>query len=395
MHKLALAALLFTAGLPAGAAAPPARIIHTNDILGEIEPCGCSINRLGGMARLERLIQLQPGVRLDAGDLFFSSSSIAEPLQAQARTQALALAKALKLTATKVLVPGERDFSMGVSFYQRLVRESGATAIAANLEAREGNSGSWKPLFPASTTLVLRTQAGAPMRIAILGLVGGASSGVNLPPGLRALEPVDVAQRMVPSLKKTSDRVIVLSHQGLDQDRRLAREVPGIDFVIGAHSQSLLEKPVIEESTSIHQASSRNQWVGLIELEQPEKSRLVALGTDLDAPQGPMTRLLERTRLKLQKEAEKARKATDLAAARVERAEANARQTPAKCAECHERQFAFWQKTLQGRRTIDCQQCHLPVPDHPFAVGSTHAPVQQSPARAFTNVACPRDGSSP
>ena len=65
MHKLALAALLFTAGLPAGAAAPPARIIHTNDILGEIEPCGCSINRLGGMARLERLIQLQPGVRLD------------------------------------------------------------------------------------------------------------------------------------------------------------------------------------------------------------------------------------------------------------------------------------------------------------------------------------------
>jgi hypothetical protein len=35
-------------------------LIHSNDVLGEIEPCGCRSNPLGGMIRKEKFLNSHP-----------------------------------------------------------------------------------------------------------------------------------------------------------------------------------------------------------------------------------------------------------------------------------------------------------------------------------------------
>ncbi len=71
-----------------------------------------------------------------------------------------------------------------------------------------------------------------------------------------------VARRLVPSLREGSDLMVVLSHMGITDDRRLARTVPGIDLIVGGHNHNLYEEPVIEGETAILQAGERGGWLG-------------------------------------------------------------------------------------------------------------------------------------
>ena len=80
---LILGALLALAAPPMARAAT---LIYSNDVLGEIEPCGCRNNPQGGMLRKANLIQRQTDqsiVQLDGGDLLFPTLNIPEPLVEQ------------------------------------------------------------------------------------------------------------------------------------------------------------------------------------------------------------------------------------------------------------------------------------------------------------------------
>ena len=43
--------------------------------------------------------------------------------------------------------------------------------------------------------------------------------------------------------RKECDLLVVLSHAGMDEDRKLAGEFPGIDVIVGAHSQTFMGEP--------------------------------------------------------------------------------------------------------------------------------------------------------
>ncbi len=64
------------------------------------------------------------------------------------------------------------------------------------------------------------------------------------------------------SLRGQADLFVVLSHQGLEADQKLAKAVPGIHLIVGAHTQSFLQEPIQVGETWIVQASFRNQQVG-------------------------------------------------------------------------------------------------------------------------------------
>ena len=264
--------LALLTSLRSHAVEPAPVILYSNDILGEIEPCGCRSNPLGGMIRKEALLKFNEWLRaagpagtlqVDSGDLFFSSSEIPETLRPQARTQSMGLARALKATSMDLVVPGEKDFALGADHYRKLLKEAGIQAIAANLEVRVGGpkSRNWKKAFPA--TAVRTIQAGKKLRIALVGLVG---TDLNFPDGVRATDPVTALKSLMPLLKRGTDRVIALTHQGFDADLALAQKVSGIDLVIGAHSQSFLQQPRQVGKTWIYQSSFRNQHAGLIRL---------------------------------------------------------------------------------------------------------------------------------
>jgi 2',3'-cyclic-nucleotide 2'-phosphodiesterase (5'-nucleotidase family) len=88
-------------------------------------------------------------------------------------------------------------------------------------------------------------------------------------------EPVAVARRLVPALRDEADLVVVLSHLGIADDRRLAESVPGIDLIVGGHNHNLYARPVFVETVPIVQAGERGGWLGRMDFRCRE-GRLAA-----------------------------------------------------------------------------------------------------------------------
>ena len=83
----------------------------------------------------------------------------------------------------------------------------------------------------------------------------------------RFLEPVETSVKMVDLLRKKVDLLILLSHLGIDTDRKIAEQVSGIDLIIGGHTHTLIEEPIKLNETYIFQAGCYGEQIGKIDLE--------------------------------------------------------------------------------------------------------------------------------
>lgn len=114
---------------------------------------------------------------------------------------------------------------------------------------------------------------GANLQVALFGLMTGELTrivAVRPNAGVCVADPLRVAERIVPELRRNADVVICLSHLGVAKDRELAERVPGIDMIIGGHSHTLLDPPILVRNgnangyggTVIAQAGSRGEYLG-------------------------------------------------------------------------------------------------------------------------------------
>ncbi|MEN9723292.1 MAG: hypothetical protein RJB38_1278 [Pseudomonadota bacterium] len=393
-----IASVLLAASSSSGRDDPPV-VVHSNDVQGEIEPCGCRANPTGGLIRKNELLARHRWLKdaapdqvlqIDAGDLFFSTLHVPESLRPQTEIQSLALAKALKKTGLKVFVPGEKDFSLGAAFLKKLLRESGLITLAANLQTRENSK--WQDWPTASQVFRLRSKSGKLHRVGVIGIVGPKT---GLPDGVRASDPVLAAKKWASRLRPKVDWLIAVTHQGFDEDLILAEKVPLFDHIIGAHSQSFLQEPrTVENSprkTAIHQGSLRNQVVGLIRLDPAAATELVPLDSVYDPPGGTqkseLQTLVENTKAKI---AEANRNEEKKMLRLVEKAKNEGTpkfQTLPQCADCHFKQFNFWRKTPHARayealvkanqhRNLECLSCHTVGLHDPEGFSSLHQLVE-------------------
>lgn len=381
-------------------------VIHTNDVLGEIESCGCRNNPQGGFARkmnlLKTLTVKDDLLQLDAGDLLFASAQISSFLEKQNRLQAQYLLKGLELMQQDVIVPGEKDFALGLAFFEDLIKQSKIKFIAANLK-RKNNKKLINFLDP-EVIFERKSQTGVPIRIAVFGLVGDQ---LAWPPELIATSPIRAAKEAVRRLRKKADVLIALTHQGLELDQKLAREVSGIDFIIGGHTQSFLQTPLQVGTTWIMQSSYRNQFIGVLPLPIPFKKaefktdayRLIGLEEEYNSPanaQNAMDKLVAEFKNTLSAEA-----SGDVAGS-TSKAEAESVkpgfQTDANCKTCHGKQWNFWKTTKHAQsfqslitknqaKNKECLICHTLDPSQALSTGGGGSDTTH---HDFTNVQCER-----
>jgi len=106
--------------------------------------------------------------------------------------------------------------------------------------------------------------------------------------GLHLPDFCDVARDLVGKLRKQGvTPVVVLSHLGLEDDRRLAERVSGIDLIIGGHSHDRL--PIGEESSGVlvAQAGQYAEALGRVDLTlDPDDGRMLEHSAQvLDVPE--------------------------------------------------------------------------------------------------------------
>jgi 5'-nucleotidase len=113
------------------------------------------------------------------------------------------------------------------------------------------------------------------VKIGIFGLMGrDAAEKSPFASPVKFGDPIGISKEMVKVLreKEKVDMVICLSHSGVindksrSEDEILAKEVQGIDVIVGGHSHTRLEKPIVINSTLVVQASSYGKCVGVLDL---------------------------------------------------------------------------------------------------------------------------------
>lgn len=261
---LALAAtLLWQTGLAACQDGQKLRLLHFNDFHGQLEAYAepGHPDKVAGIARLAAAVAAaraedpsRPVLLLFAGDLLqgtvTSSLFLGIP--------DVALFDRLGVDAAAV---GNHEFDYGQDVFRRLAVRAGFPFLSANLASQP------VPL-PVRPYLVL-AKPGAP-RVAVLGLTTGELTTATHPrnvEGVSVEEPVAAARRLLPELHERADMVVVLSHLGVADDRRLAQALPDVDLVVGGHNHLVLTQPAEESGVAIVQAGERGRWLGRLDLD--------------------------------------------------------------------------------------------------------------------------------
>ncbi|MHB1644931.1 MAG: thiosulfohydrolase SoxB [Candidatus Acididesulfobacter diazotrophicus] len=109
------------------------------------------------------------------------------------------------------------------------------------------------------------------------------------------------AQKMVNELKNKEkvDLVVVLSHNGLEVDRKFASLINGIDIIVGGHTHDILPAPQIINNTIIVQAGTHGKFVGRIDLNVQNKKiidydhKLIPIVTDWIKPDPEISKIID------------------------------------------------------------------------------------------------------
>jgi 5'-nucleotidase/UDP-sugar diphosphatase len=117
------------------------------------------------------------------------------------------------------------------------------------------------------------------LKVAVIGLTT-PDTPILVATNVEALkfkDPVKVANKMIPKLRKKAAVVIALSHLGYYEnayhgsnapgDVTLARSAPGIDVIVGGHSHDKTATPVTKKGTIIVQAADDGKYVGRLDLK--------------------------------------------------------------------------------------------------------------------------------
>ena len=221
-------------------------ILHTNDMHSNIEPFTSGRNKgLGGMQQLSSMIkkvrsQEDNVMLLDAGDVFQGTpyfnlfgGELEFKLMSEMGYDAITL--------------GNHDFDNGIDGLVKQMKHANFSFISSNYDftdtALEGK------VIPHQ---IFRKDG---IKIGVFG-VGIELKGLvdaSLCQGVKYIDPVSVANSKAHYLKTKEhcDLVICLSHLGFKyksdkiSDMKLAEQTYNIDLIIGGHTHSFLNKPVI------------------------------------------------------------------------------------------------------------------------------------------------------
>jgi 2',3'-cyclic-nucleotide 2'-phosphodiesterase (5'-nucleotidase family) len=264
IRRIACAAVVATLliAAPAWAKTVELTILHTNDTHDHLEQFNTKNGKdLGGAARRKTFFD---GVRaktkntlvLDGGDVFQGTPLFTffsgEPDY-----------KAIRMLGYDAITVGNHDLDNGLANLQKQAALLDHSPLALNLRNDEG-----KPVFPGQRVV---TRDG--LKIGLVGIMSqNAFDAVAAErrKGLTLIDPVKALREVLPELRKNVDFVIVLSHSGHDEEVAIAKAVPGIDIVVGGHSHTKVDHPVVvmhgDRPTLVVQAFQWGEYVGRIDL---------------------------------------------------------------------------------------------------------------------------------
>jgi 5'-nucleotidase len=269
-------------------------ILHTNDLHSRLTgfapesaytPVTVNDDKtIGGFARIAAIIKAEKesntGTTLvfDAGD--FMMGTLFPSLEKKTGFQL----RLMKVMGYDAIALGNHEYDFGPEWLAGVISTSGSKGEIPSLldgnamfDKKDGKDDALEKLFSenlVSRKLVL-TKDG--IKIGVFSILGKDADGVapKAAPVTFAKQS-SFAKKMVKELQSEKcDIIICISHSGVlkekngewgGEDVELARAVKGIDLIIGGHSHTRLDQPIIVNGIPIVQTGEFGQFVGRLSL---------------------------------------------------------------------------------------------------------------------------------
>ncbi len=269
--------------------------------------------RMGGFAHLKTLVDRLRGdagagnsLLLDGGDLW-QGSGLADLLQGAD------MVEAGNLLGIEVMT-GHWEFTYGEKILRSNIGQFKGEFIAQNVFLTEEAAFNNAPAFDSASGRVFKPATVKQIGGFRIGIIGQAMPYVPIAHpkrftpdwtfGIRDAE----LQKVVDGLRQQDkvDAVLLLSHNGMDVDLKLASRVSGIDVILGGHTHDAVPQPtaVVNSGgkTLVTNAGSSGKFLAVLDLDigkgsvKDTRYHLLPIYANLIKPDNEMQALIDRRR---------------------------------------------------------------------------------------------------
>ncbi len=291
---------------------PGGRTAHAFTFL-DYQDAAHRYGRMGGFAHLKTLIDR---LRTEAGasnSLLLDGGDIWQGTGLANASQGADMVEAANLLGVDAMT-GHWEFTYGEAALRKNLASFKGEFLAQNVFLTEDTAFNDKPAFDPASGRVFKpatVQEVGGMRVAVIGqafpYVPIAHPKRFTPDwtfGIREQE----LQKLVDNLRNTqhADVVVLLSHNGMDVDLKLASRCTGINIILGGHTHDAVPRPVVVANpcgkTVVTNAGSNGKFLGVLDLDVGKgelknvRYTLLPVFADLIKPDGAMAALIERLR---------------------------------------------------------------------------------------------------
>jgi len=277
----------------------------------DFEKSAARFGKLGGFAYLKTLIDKLRGdageknaLLLDGGDLW-QGTGLANSLKGADMVEAANLLGIEAMT-------GHWEFTYGVDALRANLERFKGEFLAQNVflteEAKFNDAKAFDPASGRVFKPSLLKEIGG-RRVAVIGqafpYVPIAHPRRFTPDWTFGIRD-DELQKLVNVHRETDkvDAVVLLSHNGMDVDLKLASRLTGIDFILGGHTHDAVPQPVGVKNaggiTFVTNAGSNGKFLGILDLDLAKgkvrdfRYRLLPVYSELLKPDPAMQALIDR-----------------------------------------------------------------------------------------------------
>ncbi len=258
--------------------------VQINDVY-EIAPL--EGGKTGGMARVATIknnyLHDNPNTFLViAGD--FLSPSVYNSLKYEgSRIRGKQMVDALNTAGVDLAVFGNHEFDITQPELQSRINESRFKWVSTNTFEKNGNTiapfvkhtAAGAGPFAETYIMPVKDKDGTTARIGFIGL----TIPFNKATYVTYTDVFSAAQLAYDKIKDSCDAVIAVTHQAMDDDIKLARQLPGLTLIIGGHEHTRHYAKI--GNVYITKADANARSVYIIKLKINKKNKQVKLATNL------------------------------------------------------------------------------------------------------------------
>lgn len=242
-------------------------ILHTNDMHGNLNPFKekklSKDGEVAGMAYMAAVVAKLK--KENAGHvLLLDAGDIAQGTPVSNYYKGEPMIEVMNYMGYDAATIGNHEFDWRQPALQNMIKKAKFPFVCANIVYKDKPE---KIAFGLKPYIIKKV---GDMKVGILGLTTTETPTVTKAEnvnGLLFLDPAETAKKYIPLMKKDgADFIIALTHQGIDEDKKLAAAVPEINLIVGGHSHSQVNDPAKVGNTLVVQARKYGLYLGKMDL---------------------------------------------------------------------------------------------------------------------------------